>query len=115
MSATNCAAVTRRQAKAEANLLTLRERLRKYMFSLVHDAFISLSFLLHTVDPFSIFAAKQLSDFDQFCVSLSAQCEDQETSSHDTPIIVGHIVPVKDAAVPGVWHRARVTRILPSR
>lgn len=85
----------------------------------MHNAFIFYNSFSHShctlLTLFSIFAAKQLSDFDQFCVSLSAQCEDQETSSHDTPIIVGHIVPVKDAAVPGVWHRARVTRILPSR
>ena len=64
MSATNYAAVTRRRAKAETNLLRLRERLQKiyvfvsawcfwlrerlwkYMFSLVHDAFIFFVILL---------------------------------------------------------------------
>ena len=65
-------------------------------------------------DPFFLsFSAKQLEDFDQYCVSLSAQCEDNT----GLPLVprVTDVVPVRDENKRGAWVRARITRILPDR
>lgn len=66
-------------------------------------------------DPFFFPTVKQLEDFDQYCVSLSGQCEDNAAAPQDKPISVHQIVPVRDAVIPGRWHRANIVRILPDR